>query len=42
MAKVKEEKVYRAETRDVLKGKKYGTAKETIKDMTFGDGGGSA
>ena len=42
MAKVKEEKVYRAETREVLKGKKYGMAKETIEDMTIGDGGGSA
>ena len=41
MAKVKDEKVYRAETREVLKGKKYGTSKETIEDMAFGDGGGS-
>jgi hypothetical protein len=37
MAKVKEEKVYRAETREVLKGKKYGTLKETIEDMAFGE-----
>ena len=29
------------ETRDVLKGKKYGMSKETIEDMEFGDGGGS-
>jgi len=41
MAKVKDEKVYRAETRVVLKAKKYGTAKNTIEDMAFGDGGGS-
>jgi hypothetical protein len=37
MAKVKDEKVYRAETREVLKGKKYGTSKETIEDMAFGE-----
>ena len=41
MAKVKDEKVYRAETRKVIKDKKYGTAKATIDNMAFGDGGGS-
>ena len=41
MAKVKDEKVYRAETRVVLKSKKYGMVKATIEDMAFGDGGGS-
>jgi hypothetical protein len=39
MAKVKDEKVYQAETRVGLKGIKYGTAKNTIEDMAFGDGG---
>ena len=39
MAKVKDEKVYRAESRVGLKGIKYGTAKNTIEDMAFGDGG---
>jgi hypothetical protein len=29
------------ETREVLKGKKYGMSNETIEDMAFGDGGGS-
>jgi hypothetical protein len=42
MLKVKDKKVYRAETREVLKGKKYGMAKETIEDMAFCDGRGSA
>ena len=37
MVKGKDEKVYRAETREVLKGKKYGTSKETIEDMAFGE-----
>ena len=41
MAKVEGEKVYWAEMRLVLKGKKYGTAKNTIEDMAFGDGGES-
>ena len=41
MAKVKDKNLYQAETREVLKGKKYGAAKETIEDMAFGDGGGS-
>jgi len=40
MAKVKDEKIYRAETRVVLKSKKYGTAMATIEDMAFGDGDG--
>ena len=39
MAKVKDKKVYRAESRVGLKGIKYGTAKDTIEDMAFGDGG---
>jgi len=37
MAKAKDEKVYQAETREVLKGKKYGASKETIEDMVFGE-----
>ena len=41
MAKVKDEKVYRAESRVGLKGIKYGTAKNTIENMAFGDGEGS-
>ena len=41
MSKVRDEKIYRAETREVLKGKKYGTAKDTIEEMAFGDGGGT-
>ena len=41
MKMVKDEKVYRAETREVLTGKKYWMSKETIEDMAFGDGGGS-
>ena len=40
MAKVKDEKAYRAETRVVLKGKKYGATIETIEDLAFGDSGG--
>ena len=39
MAKVKDEKVYRAESRVGLMGIKYGTAMNTIEDMAFGDGG---
>ena len=41
MKMVKDEKVYRAETREVLTSKKYWMSKETIEDMAFGDGGGS-
>ena len=36
MAKVKDEKIYRAETREVLKARKYG--KDTIEDRAFGGG----
>ncbi len=40
MAKVKDEKVYRAESRKELKDIKYGNKKDTIEDMAFGDGDG--
>ena len=36
MAKVKDEKIYRGETREVLKARKYGT--DTIEDRAFGGG----
>ena len=36
MAKVKDEKIYQAETREVLKARKYGT--DTIEDRAFGGG----
>ena len=36
MAKVKDKKIYRAETREVLKARKYG--KDTIEDRAFGGG----
>ena len=36
MAKVKDEKMYRAETRAVLKVKKYGV-KDVIENIAFGD-----
>ena len=38
MAKVKHEKMYRAETRAVLKVKKYGV-KDVIESIAFGDNG---
>ena len=34
---VKDEKVYRAESRAVLKAKKYGRVKDTLEDIAFGD-----
>ena len=37
MANVKDEKVYRAESRAVLKAKKYGGVKDTLEDIAFGD-----
>jgi len=37
MAKVKDEKLFRAEARKVLKAKKYGeAAKEAVEDIAFG------
>jgi hypothetical protein len=36
MAKVKDEKLFRAEARKVLKAKKYGEAKEVVEDIAFG------
>ena len=38
MAKVKDEKIFRAETRTILKAKKYGDSKESMEDIAFGDG----
>ena len=38
MATVKDEKVYRAESKAVLKAKKYGGVKDTLEDIAFGDG----
>ena len=35
-AKVKDEKMFRVESRKVLKAKKYGDAKETVEDIAFG------
>ena len=35
-AKVKDERVFRAESRKVLKAKKYGDAKEAVEDIAFG------
>ena len=37
MANVRDEKVYRAESRAVLKAKKYGGVKDTLEDIAFGD-----
>jgi hypothetical protein len=37
MANVKDEKVYRAESRAVLKAKMYGGVKDTLEDIAFGD-----
>ena len=37
MANVKDEKIYRAESRAVLKAKKYGGVKDTLEDIAFGD-----
>jgi len=37
MANVKDEKVYRAESRAVLKANKYGGVKDTLEDIVFGD-----
>ena len=36
MSKVKDEKLFRAEARKVLKAKKYGDAKEAVEDLAFG------
>jgi len=36
MAKVKDEKLFRAEARKVLKAKKYVEALEAVKDIAFG------
>ena len=38
MAKVKDEKIFRAEMRTILKAKKYGDSKESMEDIAFGDG----
>jgi hypothetical protein len=35
------EKVHQVKTREALMGKKYGTSKENIEDLAFGDGRGS-
>ena len=37
MANVKDETVYRAESRAVSKAKKYGGVKDTLEDIAFGD-----
>jgi hypothetical protein len=37
MANVKDEKVYRVESRAVLKANKYGGVKDTLEDIAFGD-----
>jgi hypothetical protein len=37
MANVKDEKVYRAKSRAILKAKKYGGVKDTSEDIAFGD-----
>ena len=41
-AKVKEERLYRAETRAVLKMKKYGGVKDSIEQLAFGVIGGDS
>ena len=35
-AKVKDERLFKAESRKILKAKKYGDAKEAVEDAAFG------
>jgi hypothetical protein len=35
-AKVKDERMFRAESRKILKAKKYGDAKESVEEAAFG------
>ncbi len=37
MTKVKDEKIFRGESRKILKAKKYGVAKESVEDIAFGE-----
>ncbi len=37
MVNINDKKVYRAESRAVLKAKKYGGVKDTLEDIAFGD-----